>query len=135
MLEPGADMTFATLSTWVPFTHPDASLETLSRLLLPEDGKGHHATPIWSANLSSSIGTMGTGGMVNLGPKLRRSAAFTRRRSRMTATGLPPAKVFSSVLVARGLAASRAQQVSVLDKVCARSSSENRLRDEFFQAM
>ncbi|CAN0284960.1 unnamed protein product, partial [Laminaria digitata] len=98
---PGADMTLASLSAWLPLPHPDASVETLQRLLL--------LPPSSHSVLSSYPNTrflVERNGMVSLGPVVRRRRGLLgpgSRRIMSTSAASVDIKVFSQKMVARGV--------------------------------
>lgn len=115
----GADMTLATLSAWLPLPHPDASAETLQRILserLSSSGQGAEGSSS-SYSVSSTI--------VSLGPAERRRLVGSRGTSRLlrgtavatTAARGGATRVFSRKMMMRGFTAPRGQQLDLLEQV------------------
>lgn len=109
-----AGMTLATLSAWLPLPHPDASMETLTRLLSPSIPRGGDARD--RSGLFSSAGSAST--MVSLGPVLTRRGRLSRiGRGQLATAVAAAARVYSRKTVLRGFTASRGQQMDALEQV------------------
>ncbi|CAM9731583.1 unnamed protein product [Ectocarpus sp. 8 AP-2014] len=120
---PGADMTLATLSAWLPLPHPDASAETLSRLL------SEHAASSRDAGSSDEPSlTLSGSKMVSLGPVARRCRGnLGRGRGKLlvppsAAGGERVCRVYSRKTILRGCTAPRDQQLHALEEVLGRST-------------
>ncbi|CAN0403221.1 unnamed protein product [Pylaiella littoralis] len=115
---PDAGMTLATLSAWLPLPHPDASMETLTRLLSPSIPRGGDARD--RSGLFSSAGSAST--MVSLGPVLTRRGRLSRiGRGQLATAVAAAARVYSRKTVLRGFTASRGQQMDALEQLLNRS--------------
>ncbi|CAM9333668.1 unnamed protein product [Ectocarpus fasciculatus] len=116
---PGADMTLATLSAWLPLPHPDASAETLTRLLsehtasLRDTGSGDEPSLTPSASKMVSLGPVARRRRGNLGRKLLLPSA---------SAGGGVSRVYSRNTVLRGCTAPRDQQLHALEEVLGRSA-------------
>ena len=125
-------MTLANLSAWVPLPHPDASVETLKRLLLPPSSLGRgegearlssslmappSAAPLAETRLADA-GHVERDGMVSLGPVMRRRRLLGGgSRRTVSATASADMRVFSRKMVARGFSVPRTEQLEVLAQV------------------
>ncbi|CAM9200669.1 unnamed protein product [Ectocarpus sp. 12 AP-2014] len=120
---PGADMTLATLSAWLPLPHPDASAETLARLLSEHADSSRDAGSIDDPSLAASASKM-----VSLGPVARRRRGNLRRGRGKSlvppsaAGGGHVSRVYSRQTVLRGCTAPRDHQLLALEEVLGRSA-------------
>ncbi|CAN0109570.1 unnamed protein product [Ectocarpus sp. 6 AP-2014] len=120
---PGADMTLATLSAWLPLPHPDASAETLSRLLSEHAASSRDAGSSDEPSMAPSASKM-----VSLGPVARRHRGNLRRgRGKLlvpssAAGGERVSRVYSRKTVLRGCTAPRDKQLHALEEVLGRST-------------
>lgn len=113
-------MVLASMSAWLPFPNPDASTETLRRMLGP-------TSPPDSGGNASLVATPASGwagtrdGLLSLGPSGRLARKMSLRGSRASAVSAGAVddhvQVFSRKMVARGLTCPRVDQLSVLNQV------------------
>lgn len=116
-------MVLASMSAWLPFPNPDASVETLRRMLdpmsPPETAKSGGNTSLVATPASGWAGMRD--GLLSLGPSASLSRKMLLRGSRASAVSAgvvdDRVQVFSRKMVARGLTCPRADQLSVLSQV------------------
>lgn len=110
----GADMTLATLSAWLPIPHPDASAESLTRLLSEHTASFRDAGGSDEPSLAPSASKM-----FCLGPVARRRRGNLGRKLLLpsASAGGGVSKVYSRNTVLRGCTAPRDQQLHALEEV------------------
>ncbi|CAM9904921.1 unnamed protein product [Ascophyllum nodosum] len=121
----GTVMPLASMSAWLPFPSPDASAEMLRKALDPPpsrvaaSGGGHH--PRIAGSVGGQAGALD--GMLSLGPTARhremvpRPGGTSRKASTSAGTTSGDIKVFSRMMVLRGLTCPRADQLGVVRQV------------------